>query len=161
MRKPLHKPLLGILAVLFGAAAILYSGLWIYSATRGIPVELGFDNKYLPTERAELVQSVQSGSPAEHAGLRAGDRITAINGAPLRAEDSITAVWSVHKPGDAVELTVQRPGTSQPITLQAIFRGSGPQSAEAGVGQEIGRGINSLFPIVFLTVALAVLFLRV
>src|SRR5579884_2349661 len=161
MRKPLHKPLLGMLAVLFGAAAILYSGLWIYSATRGIPVELGFDNKYLPTESAELVQSVQPGSPAERTGLRAGDRIVAINGAPLRAEDSITAVWSVHKPGDAVDLTVQRPGVSQPITMRSFFRASGPRSAEAGVALEIGRGINSLFPIAFLTVALAVLFLRV
>src|SRR5579884_4016669 len=152
MRKPLHKPLLGMLAVLFGAAAILYSGLWLYSATRGIPVELGFDNKYLPTESAELVQSVQPGSPAENAGLRAGDRIVAINGAPLRAEDSITAVWSVHKPGDAVELTVQRPGESHPIVLHAIFRASGPQSAEAGFPQHLGRDINTLFPIVFLTV---------
>src|SRR5579872_1470753 len=141
MRKPLHKPLLGMLAVLFGAAAILYSGLWIYSATRGIPVELGFDNKYLPTERAELVQSVQPGSPAEHAGLHAGDRIIAINGSALQAEDSITAVWSVHKPGDAVDLTVQRPGETQPIALHANFRASRPQSAEAGIGQRVGQNI--------------------
>lgn len=161
MHRSLTKPLLVLLAVLFGATAILYSGLWIFSATRGIPVELGFDNKYLPTESAEFVQSVQPGSPAERAGLRAGDRIVAINGAPLRAEDSITAVWSVHKPGDAVELTVQRPGVSQPIMVRAFFRASGPQSSEAGFALEIGRGINSLFPIAFLTVALAVLFLRV
>ncbi|HZU44521.1 MAG TPA: SpoIIE family protein phosphatase [Terriglobales bacterium] len=161
MRRSLTKPLLVLLAVLFGAAATLYSALWMYSATRGISVELGFDNKYLPTESAELVQSVQPGSPAEHAGLRAGDRIVAINGSPLQAEDSITAVWSVHKPGDSVELTVQRPGETQPIALHANFRASRPQSAEAGIGQRVGQNINRIFPIIFLTVALAVLLLRV
>lgn len=161
MRRSLTKPLLVLAAILFGAAATLYSGLWMYSATRGISVELGFDNKYLPTDRAELVQSVQPGSPAEHAGLRAGDRIVAINTAPLQGEDSITAVWSVHKPGDAVELTVERPGVTQPIALHANFRSSRPQSAEADIGQRVGQNINRIFPIVFLTVALAVLLLRV
>ena len=157
--RPLPKPFLAALATLFAAAAILYSGLWIFSASRPIPVELGFDNKYLPATHAQLVQSVVHGSPAERAGMKPGDRIIGINGGPLE-EDSLIQIWSQHKPGDTVELSIARPGVSSPIVLHGTFRASGPASAEAGVVGYLGRGINSLFPVVFVTVGLAVLFLR-
>jgi len=58
--------------MLFAATAILYSGLWIVSAMRGVPVELGFDNKYIPNERCQLIQSVVRNSPAERAGMKTG-----------------------------------------------------------------------------------------
>jgi len=145
--------------MLFAAAAILYSGLWIFSASRPIPVELGFDNKYLPAAHAQLVQSVVPGSPAERAGMKPGDRIVGINGAPVE-EDSLVRTWSQHKPGDAVELSIERPGVSGPIILHGTFRASASALMEAGVVQRLGRVINSLFPVVFVTVGLAVLFLR-
>jgi sigma-B regulation protein RsbU (phosphoserine phosphatase) len=157
---PLTKPLLATLATLFAAAAIVYSGLWIYCASRTIPVELGFDNQYIPRSHAQSVKSVLKDSPAERAGIRKGDRIVAINGEPLE-EDTLVRVWSEHKPGDSVAVTVERPQIATPIVLHGIFRASGPASAEAGVVTHVGVEINSLFPVVFLTVALAVLFLRV
>jgi len=143
----------------FAGAAILYSGLWVSSASRPIPVELGFDNKYIPAEHAQLVQSVVPGSPAERAGMKPGDRIIGINGVPLE-EDTLNRIWSEHKPGDTVDLSIERPGISSPITLHGTFRASGLSSAEAGLSGRLGRLINTLFPVVFVTVGVAVLFLR-
>ena len=71
---PLPKPFLAVLATLFATTATLHSGLWVFSASRPIAVELGFDNKYVPAMHAQLVQSVVPGSPAELAGMKPGDR---------------------------------------------------------------------------------------
>ncbi len=152
--------LLIAVAVLFAAASIFYAAMWIFFGSHGVPVELGFDNKYLPGERSQLVQSVVPGSPAEHAGLKRGDRIVAIYGSPLQGEDSVTRIWAQHKPGDTVQLTVLRPGNRSPIILDATFRASGQARAEAGVAAHVGQGIMRVFPIAFLTVGLALLFLR-
>ena len=156
----LPRPLLIGLALLFGAATTLYSGLWILYGNRGLPVELGFDNKYLLASHCQLVQSVSAGSPAERSGLKVGDCIVAINGSPLEREDSLTRVWAQHQPGDSVELTVRRPKVPTPVVLRAIFRASSDSSAEAGVAEELGQSILRLFPVAFLIVGLAVLFFR-
>jgi sigma-B regulation protein RsbU (phosphoserine phosphatase) len=157
--RSLRKPLLAGVAIWFAASAILYSALWTLYGNQPFPVELGFDNEYVPAEHSQLVRSVVPGSPAERAGMKPGDRIIAINGAPLE-EASLTHVWAQHKPGDSVELAIQRPGVSVPIDLHATFRASGSASAEAGVARHLGQGILRLYPFVFLTVGLAVLFLR-
>src|SRR6516225_9275250 len=153
------KPLLTTVAVLFAICAILYSTLWTLYGNQESPVELGFDNQYMPANHSQLVQSVVPGSPAERAGMKPGDRIIRINGAQLE-EDSLIRVWFQHKPGDSVELAIQRPGVSDPIDLQATFRASGSASPEAGVAQHLAQGIFRLYPFAFLTVGLAVLFLR-
>ena len=154
-----RRPLLAIVAILFAAGTILYSGLWTLYGNRQSPVELGFDNQYIPADHSQLVQSVVPGSPAERAGMKPGDRIIRINGVPLE-EDTLIRIWSQHKPGDSVELAVQRPGVSDPIVLRGTFRPSGDASPEAGLAQHVGLGILRLYPFAFLTVGLAVLFLR-
>ena len=153
------KLLLATVAILFAAVAILYSALWTLYGNQQAPVELGFDNQYISAEHSELVQSVVPGSPAERAGMKPGDRIVRINGARLE-EDSLFLVWSQHKPGDSIELNILRPGVSVPFDLHATFRASQSTSAEAGAAQHLGQGILRLYPFAFLTVGLAVLFLR-
>jgi phosphoserine phosphatase RsbU/P len=158
-RPQFPKPLLVVLAILFAIASVLYTSLWMMAANLTIPVELGFDNKYIPETHAQLVQSVVAGSPAERAGMRKGDRIIGINGSSLE-EETLVQVWSEHKPGDAVDLSIERPGVSGPLTLHGTFRASTPTSAETGVAQHLGREINNLFPVIFVIVGLSVLFLR-
>lgn len=62
----------------------------------------------LPPAQGLLVTEVKAGGPAEQAGLRPGDLITAINGKPLEPTDSLLAVLANNRPGDRVVLTVVR-----------------------------------------------------
>ena len=159
-RSSFFKPLLAILATLFAAATILYTVLWMYSNYRQPPVELGFDNEYLEAEHCELVDSVQSGSPADSAGLRAGDRIIEINGRHIENSSSIPNVWVLHHPGDSVNLTIQRSHVPAPFVIKAVFRAPSPTSKEGRVAQDVGQDIANTYPVGFLVVGLAVLFLR-
>lgn len=58
-----------------------------------------------PARIAELV----AGSPAERAGLLAGDRITAINGRPVERHGDIGFLISRHR-GDALRVSIERDG---------------------------------------------------
>jgi membrane-associated protease RseP (regulator of RpoE activity) len=73
---------------MFAAAAIVYASFWMYiERTPGSKVELGFNNhhanEYDGTTQCMKVGDVVPNSPAERAGLRAGDRIIGVNGQPL------------------------------------------------------------------------------
>jgi sigma-B regulation protein RsbU (phosphoserine phosphatase) len=159
-RSSFSKPLLATLATLFAAATISYSAFWMYSNYRQIPVELGFDNEYLEAEHCELVKSVDRDSPAESAGLRAGDRIIEINGRHIENAFSIVNVWSKHHPGDTVNLTIQRAHVSAPFVIVARFRAPLSSSQEGSVAVDVAQDIFNTYPVAFLVVGLAVLFLR-
>ncbi len=132
----------------------------MYSARWGVGVELGFDNQYVESKHCELVKSVLPGSPAERAGLRAGDRILEINGRHIENAFSLSNVWARHQPGDAVELTIERANVSAPFVSKAVFRASRPASKEGGLSAHLGKDITNTYPVAFLVVGLAVLFLR-
>ncbi len=157
---PFPKPVLAALAAVFASAVVLYSGLWMYSIRWQSGVELGFDFNYIGALHAEHVRSVQPGGPAAEAGIRPGDRVTAINGHPIEDRRMIFDVWSQQKPGSAVQLTVIRPSESSPVILTAIFRARGSESREAGLTERLGQEILHTYPLVFLIVGLPVLFLR-
>ena len=60
-------------------------------------------------EQAAVVQGVASDSPAEAAGLKRGDIITAIDGEPVTGPEGVVYAIGEHKPGEVVTLTVSRP----------------------------------------------------
>ncbi len=62
------------------------------------------------------VASVQSGTPADQAGLQEGDTIVALDGKPVDGAGALAAAIAAHKPGDTVQLTVQRDGSQQTVT---------------------------------------------
>lgn len=157
---PLSKPRLAVLAAIFGAAIVLYSALWMYSIRWQSGVELGFDTVYVRSEHCELVRGVEGGGPAAKAGLKPGDRIVGINGRPIKDHHMLFDVWSRQKPGNTVELAVQRPNASPPVIVTAIFRASHAASKEAGLTERLGQDILNTYPLVFLIVGLPVLFLR-
>jgi len=165
MRKfpKLPKLLLVTLAMFFAAATILYSGLWMYgTATHWQSgLELGFDNEYVASEHCELIRSIVSGSPAERAGLRPGDRILRIDGRQIEDAYSLSDVWERRRPGDTVELTIARASVSAPFVVKAVFRRAGHLGwKEGGITQHLGEDVIDTFPVAFLVVGLAVLFLR-
>lgn len=149
------------MATLFATATVLYSSLWMYRVRRSAaPVELGFDNQYIAPAHAMQVRSVQKGSPAERAGLRAQDRIVAVNGRPLDTVAPLEQTWGRARPGDSVELTVERVGEPKPLILHGIFRAPSSSSSHEGLVRTSALEIIESFPVVFLVVGLTVLFLR-
>ena len=156
--RPLPRVTLLFLALAFAASTAVYSVLWIYSQRRQLPVQLGFDNEYVASEHSQLVKNVNKGSPAEEAGLRAGDRILKVDGERFENLYSLSDIWYRHKPGDTIELTVQRPDSPGPILIRAIFQAR--SSPEERFSEHLGQDIINTFPVAFLVVGMAVLFLR-
>ncbi|QDU54122.1 site-2 protease family protein [Aeoliella mucimassa] len=75
------------------------------------------------------ITAVQKGSPAEAAGLKKGDLITAINGTPVGMVDESTVGWdprtlsdklsAMAQSGETVELTVEHPADKEAKTEAA------------------------------------------
>jgi len=71
-------------------------------------------------------------TPAQRAGLRAGDYITAINGVPVNNEDSSASPERLRgKPGTKAVLTVLRQGEKSPLTITVIREVISIQSVKA------------------------------
>lgn len=80
----------------------------------------------LSVNHGALIQAVQPGSPAEKAGLRPEDVITAIDGTQINDTNTLESVLLKHKIGDSVTLTVVR--NQQTLTLTAVL-GQRPASS--------------------------------
>ena len=160
-----YRPLLNTAAVLLAALTILYSVAWMYYVRQPMPeVEIGIDEKHTPN--GTVISAVHPGSPAEAAGLKANDLITAMNG--IRA-DSVVGwsslmfhTWLKAQPGDKVVLTIQRQGQAQPLTITPVFRAAqGAGDTKATVAYTVGREIIDSYPVFFAVVGFTVLFLRI
>ena len=159
-----YRPVLLALAVLFAAATVLYSAAWMYYIRQASPqVEIGIDES--ETSAGIEISNVRKGSPAERAGLKDKDRIVAVNGSSADSAAAWNGVmyraWLNAKPGDAVRLTVQRPGQSQPVVITPVFRALQGAGDNQTAARTVAMQILSSYPIFFAVVGLAVLFLRV
>lgn len=68
-----------------------------------------------------IIISPLKGSPADKAGLKAGDIILEVDGTPIQDMDLIQAVSLVRGPeGSTVRLTIQREGVAEPFTLSIV-----------------------------------------
>ncbi len=156
----LPRPLLVALAVLFAAATILYSAIWMYYVRWESNAQIGIEAPYSMLTRSMRVTGVPEGGAAERAGLRPEDRIVAINGRRLDTMNPYFDAVSRGQPGDVVELTVERPGAAAPIVLQTVLRRRPAQAKELTPTQTVALEIINSFPVLFLVVGLGVLFLR-
>ena len=64
-----------------------------------------------------LVTRVVPGSPAEKAGIVAGDRITALDGIELTREQTIDILIQQYKPGDTLTATIIRSGKQLELSI--------------------------------------------
>jgi aminopeptidase YwaD len=85
---------------------------------RGGRVRLGIIPEYTDDNKGVLLQGVSPGSPAEKAGLKAGDRIIAINGKRVENIEQLMALYGELEPGKAAELTILRNG--QELKVQIV-----------------------------------------
>ena len=65
------------------------------------------------------VVTVESGSAAAKAGLKAGDVVTAIDGNATVSSEALRAAIAQHKPGDSITLSIRRNGATK--TLKATL----------------------------------------
>src|SRR5919205_3222946 len=83
-------------------------GVTIQSITADLASSLS-----LPAARGAIVTSVQNGGPAEKAGLKRGDVITAINKQPVVDNNSLRNLVASLPPGSNVDVTALRNGHDQ------------------------------------------------
>jgi serine protease Do len=87
-------------------------GVQIDQVTRDVAESIG-----LGRAQGALVRSVESGSPADKAGIEAGDIITKFNGAPIERASDLPRMVGNTKPGSKVALTVFRRGGSRDLQI--------------------------------------------
>ena len=69
-------------------------------------------------DQVVLVREVTPGSPAEAAGLQAGDLILAIDGEPASDPQTLVEAIGQHQPGDTIQLTVYQTQAGQQLDGQ-------------------------------------------
>lgn len=85
-------------------------GVQIDQVTRDVAESIG-----LGRPQGALVRSVESGSPADKAGIEAGDIITKFNGQQIERATDLPRLVGNTKPGSKVNLTVFRRGGSRDL----------------------------------------------
>ncbi|HET6509216.1 MAG TPA: trypsin-like peptidase domain-containing protein [Baekduia sp.] len=119
-----------------------------YLGVTSLTVDGQLDALDLPVNHGALVQTVESGSPAEQAGLRAGnlqaqlsgqgdngtvvlggDIITKVDGKEIKSSDELSQLVSSHKPGDKIKLEVVRKKATKTVT---VTLGKRPSSLQTG-----------------------------
>ncbi|MBK8206471.1 MAG: PDZ domain-containing protein [Planctomycetes bacterium] len=75
------------------------------------------DAKKLDVEGGVVVTGTSSGGPAQEAGLKEGDIVTHVDGESVTGTGDLRTILARHKPGDALELTLNRGGKSVKVTV--------------------------------------------
>ena len=90
-----------------------FLGLSTVTLTPGIQRQLGLD-----VSKGAVVAGVTPGSGAEQAGLAQGDVITKIGGKDVSSADDVSAAVADHKPGDTIDITIDRGGNTRTVTAK-------------------------------------------
>jgi S1-C subfamily serine protease len=117
-----------------------------YLGVTSLTVDGQLDALDLPVNHGALVQTVEAGSPAEKAGIRAGDLqatlsgsndpvvlggdiITKVDGKAITSSDQLAQLVSSHKPGDAVKVELVRKKATKTVT---VTLGKRPAALQTG-----------------------------
>ena len=102
-----------------------YLGVQIQPLTKELAEGFG-----LSTEKGALVAGAQDGTPAEKAGLKSGDVITAVDGEPVANARELTRKIGALKPGAKAEISYLRDGKERTATI-ALASQPGEKEAKA------------------------------
>ena len=156
----LPRPLLRFAAILFAAATVLYSALWMYCIRAQPRAVMGIQFEDLRGADSLRLTQVVEGGGAQAAGLQPGDIVRAIDGWTVVAYTPFPETVTRGRPGDVVRLTIERPGESAPRVLPVVLGPIPGGRAERTPAQAIATQAVYSFPVVFLAVGFFVLFMR-
>jgi serine protease Do/serine protease DegQ len=108
-------------------------GVNIYDVTPDVAKEFG-----LAEASGALVAGVAQGSAAEKAGVKTGDIIVSINGAPMKSAGELRNSIGMLRVGDQVEIGLLRDGKPHKVTALVAERGD----AETANAVDINRGLE-------------------
>lgn len=96
------------------------------------------------------VREVQAGSPAQAAGLKAGDMITAVDGSAIGSAQELIEVIGAHAPDDTVKITYERSGKKRTTTayLEGAPQENGggmPGGGMFGIPEGFGDELSRIF----------------
>jgi serine protease Do len=110
----------------------------------------------LASDQGAVVQSVTPGMPADQAGIKRGDIITAIDGHDVRTSDEVVRQISAKGPGSKVRLSLLRGGKEMTVTASLGDReegmgvtrtaGSGSESPKESNETKLGITVEELTP---------------
>ena len=86
-----------------------------------------------------VVDRVEPGSLAERVGIRAGDRLVAINGRRIEGWEGFTREVAERRPGEEITLTVERDGSEKELGGELGADPANPERALVGVRPEVVR----------------------
>jgi Do/DeqQ family serine protease len=89
------------------------------------------------TQQGALVVRVFADSPAERAGLRAGDVITAVAGKQVDSREAFSTFTATVAAGQPLQITIDRDGSSRNVTLR-------PVDPPGGLGLRILEEVSGL-----------------
>ncbi|MFJ8788829.1 trypsin-like peptidase domain-containing protein [Streptomyces sp. NPDC102462] len=85
----------------------------------GITLDMAYtgDGARIGTKGGDGGPAVTTGGPGDLAGLRSGDIITEVDGQRVHSGDELIVKTRAHRPGDRLDLTVERDGTEKHVSL--------------------------------------------
>ena len=106
------------------------------------------DPQYAPDEDKAKVKALEGAyvggfaerSTAKEAGVEQGDVITAVNGVKVKSASALQEQISKYRPGDKVELTIDRNGSTKKYTVELRNAQGSTKVVKSGDGTEIMGG---------------------
>ena len=130
-----------------GTVTRAWLGVYIQDITPGMEDKFG-----VAPGQGVLVADVVKGSPAEEAGIQAGDVIVSVDDVPVGSTDELQTEIMYRSPGDVVQIGIVRDGESLtiPVTLgerpgEEELAGMPPGQAQEGI-KKFGLTVQAITP---------------
>ncbi|MFG2511884.1 trypsin-like peptidase domain-containing protein [Streptomyces sp. NPDC048584] len=90
-----------------------------------LDMEYGGDGARVAAKGSDGGPPVSTGGPGAKAGIKAGDVITQVDGQRVHSGEELIVKTRAHRPGDRLELTLERDGEERTVTLTLGSSGGG------------------------------------